>query len=225
MLQPQCAVRYGQGPLYNSCATVRSRPAIRRITSGDPAYANIVRTDDDRRYVRNAGAAETTKAGARFPFVAPVTQDATRGTVFQQRPLMYRKHRVPDAPGTRSHLLSMTRRRNVRREHSPKVCKIMQEHVTSRSEPLWPGPAMETKKPWSTRRQVLTMRPGDSAGAHTGIAHRHLFRPAKGGCEDLGGRGIGLACGNPWAFHRKECVVAAVSLMRITSRPAGSIPR
>lgn len=44
------------------------RLAIHKLTGGEPSYVNIVRTNDDHRYVRNAGAADT-KANARFPFV------------------------------------------------------------------------------------------------------------------------------------------------------------
>ena len=51
-------------------ASQERRLAIHRITDGDPTYVNVVRADDDHRYVRNAGAAET-KARARFPFVTP----------------------------------------------------------------------------------------------------------------------------------------------------------
>lgn len=46
------------------------RLLIHRSTGGEPTWVNIVRTDDDRRYIRNAGAADT-KAKARLPYVPP----------------------------------------------------------------------------------------------------------------------------------------------------------
>jgi choline-sulfatase len=54
----------------------RQRLMIHNITGGDPTYVNIVRGDDDRRYIRNAGAADT-KARARLPYVAPAQPDKT----------------------------------------------------------------------------------------------------------------------------------------------------
>ena len=48
----------------------QQRLFIHRTTGGDPDYVNLVREGDERRYVRNAGAADT-KARARLPFVAP----------------------------------------------------------------------------------------------------------------------------------------------------------
>jgi choline-sulfatase len=55
-------------------ASQERRLAIHRITGGEPTYVNIVREDDSRRYIRNAGAADT-KAKARFPYVAPAQPD------------------------------------------------------------------------------------------------------------------------------------------------------
>lgn len=56
-------------------ASQRQRLAIHKITGGEPTYVNIVRTDDDMRYIRNAGAADT-KAKARLPYVAPAKPDS-----------------------------------------------------------------------------------------------------------------------------------------------------
>lgn len=50
------------------------RLAIHKITGGEPSYVNIVRADDNSRYIRNAGAADT-KAKARLPYVAPAKPD------------------------------------------------------------------------------------------------------------------------------------------------------
>ena len=44
---------------------------VQRATGGEPYWAYKVREEDDRRFVRNAGAAPT-KAKARFPYVEPV---------------------------------------------------------------------------------------------------------------------------------------------------------
>ena len=55
-------------------ASQERRLAIHRITGGDPTYVNKVRMDDDQRYIRNSGAADT-KARARFPFVAAAQPD------------------------------------------------------------------------------------------------------------------------------------------------------
>ena len=55
-------------------ASQRRRIAIHKATGGDPTYVNLVRYDDDRRYVRNSGAADT-KAQARFPYVPPAQPD------------------------------------------------------------------------------------------------------------------------------------------------------
>ncbi len=41
---------------------------IQRVTQGDPTYVYALSKDDHRKYVRNAGAADT-KARARFPYV------------------------------------------------------------------------------------------------------------------------------------------------------------
>ncbi len=43
---------------------------IHRATRGDPTYVFTLSDDDSRKYVRNAGAADT-KARARFPYVEP----------------------------------------------------------------------------------------------------------------------------------------------------------
>ena len=48
---------------------------IHRVTGGDPAYVYALSDDDHRKYVRNAGAADT-KARARFPYVEPVLPPA-----------------------------------------------------------------------------------------------------------------------------------------------------
>lgn len=55
-------------------ASQERRLAIHKITGGEPSYVNLVREDDDRRYIRNAGAADT-KAKARLPYVAPAKPD------------------------------------------------------------------------------------------------------------------------------------------------------
>ncbi len=52
------------------------RLLIHKATRGDPTWVNIVRTDDNERYIRNAGAADT-KAKARLPYVAPAEPDRT----------------------------------------------------------------------------------------------------------------------------------------------------
>ena len=48
----------------------RRRRFVQRATGGEPYWAYKVRAEDDRRFVRNAGAAPT-KAKARFPYVEP----------------------------------------------------------------------------------------------------------------------------------------------------------
>ncbi|MEM7209191.1 MAG: choline-sulfatase [Pseudomonadota bacterium] len=53
----------------------RQRLYIHQSTGGAPTNVNIVRLDDDTRYIRNAGAADT-KARARLPFVEPAKPDA-----------------------------------------------------------------------------------------------------------------------------------------------------
>ncbi|MFN3210789.1 MAG: choline-sulfatase [Roseovarius sp.] len=58
-------------------ASQERRLAIHRLTGGEPSYVNLVRLDDDTRYVRNAGAADT-KARARLPYVAPASPDIPR---------------------------------------------------------------------------------------------------------------------------------------------------
>tara|TARA_B110000908_G_C10253987_1_gene454087 strand:- start:1994 stop:3355 length:1362 start_codon:yes stop_codon:yes gene_type:complete len=55
-------------------ASQERRLAIHRVTGGEPTYVTKVRLDDDQRYIRNAGAADT-KARARLPYVAPVQPD------------------------------------------------------------------------------------------------------------------------------------------------------
>jgi len=55
-------------------ASQRRRIAIHRLTGGEPSYVNIVRSDDNTRYIRNAGAADT-KAKARLPYVSPAKPD------------------------------------------------------------------------------------------------------------------------------------------------------
>lgn len=50
------------------------RLAIHNVTGGDPSYVHSVRYDDDARYIRNAGAADT-KARARLPYVPPAKPD------------------------------------------------------------------------------------------------------------------------------------------------------
>ena len=55
-------------------ASQERRLAIHKTTQGEPNWVNIVRHDDNNRYVRNAGAADT-KARARLPYVAPVRPD------------------------------------------------------------------------------------------------------------------------------------------------------
>lgn len=57
-------------------ASQERRLAIHRITGGEPSYVSKVRLDDDQRYIRNAGAADT-KARARLPYVAPAQPDKT----------------------------------------------------------------------------------------------------------------------------------------------------
>ena len=52
----------------------KARLLIHSVTGGDPTYVYKVRNDDGRRYVRNAGAADT-KARARLPYVAPAQPD------------------------------------------------------------------------------------------------------------------------------------------------------
>ncbi len=52
----------------------RQRLRIHQATGGNPTNVNIVRTDDNERYIRNAGAADT-KAKARLPYVAAAKPD------------------------------------------------------------------------------------------------------------------------------------------------------
>ena len=49
----------------------KERLFINSVTGGEPNWAFKLRSDDDQRYVRNAGAVQT-KARARFPYVDPV---------------------------------------------------------------------------------------------------------------------------------------------------------
>lgn len=56
-------------------ASQQRRLAIHRLTGGEPSYVNIVRSDDNIRYIRNAGAADT-KAKARLPYVEPAKPDS-----------------------------------------------------------------------------------------------------------------------------------------------------
>ena len=55
-------------------ACQQRRLMIHKVTQGDPTYVNLVRNDDNERYIRNAGAADT-KARARLPYVAPAQPD------------------------------------------------------------------------------------------------------------------------------------------------------
>lgn len=50
------------------------RLLIHKATGGEPTWVNIVRTNDNERYIRNAGAADT-KAKARLPYVPPAQPD------------------------------------------------------------------------------------------------------------------------------------------------------
>tara|TARA_B100000945_G_C20281092_1_gene548642 strand:- start:2 stop:898 length:897 start_codon:yes stop_codon:yes gene_type:complete len=52
----------------------KNRLFIHKVTKGEPTYVNLVKFDDDKRYIRNAGAADT-KAKARFPYVEPAKPD------------------------------------------------------------------------------------------------------------------------------------------------------
>lgn len=52
----------------------QKRLLIHRVTGGEPTWVNIVKSDDNSRYIRNAGAADT-KAKARLPYVAPAQPD------------------------------------------------------------------------------------------------------------------------------------------------------
>ncbi len=55
-------------------ANQKRRLLIHSVTGGEPTYVHKIRDDDDRRYIRNAGAADT-KARARLPYVAPAKPD------------------------------------------------------------------------------------------------------------------------------------------------------
>ena len=50
------------------------RLLVHKSTGGEPTWVNIVRLDDNERYIRNAGAADT-KAMARLPYVPPAKPD------------------------------------------------------------------------------------------------------------------------------------------------------
>jgi choline-sulfatase len=50
------------------------RLLVHKSTGGAPTWVNIVRLDDNERYIRNAGAADT-KAMARLPYVPPAKPD------------------------------------------------------------------------------------------------------------------------------------------------------
>ncbi len=50
------------------------RLLVHKSTGGQPTWVNIVRLDDNERYIRNAGAADT-KAMARLPYVPPAQPD------------------------------------------------------------------------------------------------------------------------------------------------------
>ena len=52
----------------------RRRLFIHRATGGEPDYVPVARVGDERRYVRNTGAADA-KARARLPFVPPARPD------------------------------------------------------------------------------------------------------------------------------------------------------
>ncbi|MEM8652563.1 MAG: choline-sulfatase [Pseudomonadota bacterium] len=52
----------------------KQRLTIHKITGGEPTWVNTVRDDDNDRYIRNAGAADT-KARARLPYVEPAKPD------------------------------------------------------------------------------------------------------------------------------------------------------
>ena len=52
----------------------KQRLKIHSVTGGDPTYVLKIRDDDDQRYIRNAGAADT-KARARLPYVEPAVPD------------------------------------------------------------------------------------------------------------------------------------------------------
>ncbi|MEG9862220.1 MAG: choline-sulfatase [Parvularculales bacterium] len=68
--------RWDPDALYHQISdSQKRRLLIHAATGGDPTYVHLVRHDDDSRYIRNAGAAET-KARARFPYVAPATPDS-----------------------------------------------------------------------------------------------------------------------------------------------------
>lgn len=59
-------------------ACQQRRLMIHKVTNGDPTYVNVVRHDDNARYIRNAGAADT-KARARLPYVPPAQPDKSDG--------------------------------------------------------------------------------------------------------------------------------------------------
>ncbi len=55
-------------------ADQQRRLLIQRVTAGEPTYVYALSDEDHRKYVRNAGAADT-KARARFPYVEPSAPD------------------------------------------------------------------------------------------------------------------------------------------------------
>jgi len=55
-------------------ADQQRRLLIQRVTGGEPTYVYALSDEDQRKYVRNAGAADT-KARARFPYVEPSAPD------------------------------------------------------------------------------------------------------------------------------------------------------
>jgi len=50
------------------------RLLVHKATDGAPSYVPVIRQNDENRYIRNAGAADT-KAKARLPYVAPAKPD------------------------------------------------------------------------------------------------------------------------------------------------------
>ena len=70
---PRCSNSRATGATTSTSPTWTGTVCRRcsRATGGEPYWAYKVREGDDRRFVRNAGAAPT-KAKARFPYVEPV---------------------------------------------------------------------------------------------------------------------------------------------------------
>ena len=70
-----CEADWDRKAMYNLIfEDQRRRLKVHESTDGDQTYVNIVRYNDDQRYIRNAGAADT-KARARLPFVPPAKPD------------------------------------------------------------------------------------------------------------------------------------------------------